>query len=355
MFWRCALHFWHIVSYTVIMDNRKRASSARKGGAAGGANVKLIYVLLAVLAVVVIAVLIAEGPQGLTRILSTLIEPEPTAAAGDMDGGADSTAAATAEAALDGELACYVLDVGQGDSILLVSPSGKTMLIDCSESKYYDTIAADLDALAIDRLDIVVATHPHADHIGGMAKIIRDYDIGAFYMTDFAATTATYERMLDALEAKNVPINVTTTDTVIAWDDACSVTVLSPVAGESYDDCNTSSIVLRVSYGNTAVMLTGDAEKETEQIMLAHFDRSAFRADVLKLGHHGSSTSTSEAFLQAVNPAFVVCSVGDGNDYGHPHQETLALMERFGLTMYRTDMRGTVKIVLDGTSAKVVD
>ena len=335
------------------MDNNKKTAPARKDGASGGPNVKLIYVLLAIVAVLVIAVLIVEGPQGLTRILSTLTEPEATAEAA-ADGSA-GTYEATAKPVLDGELICYVLDVGQGDSILLVSPAGKTMLIDCSESKYYDTIRADLTALGVEALDIVVATHPHSDHIGGMAKIIRGYDIGAFYMTDFAATTSTYERMLDALEEKDVPITVTTTDTVIAWDDACTVTVLSPVAGETYDDCNTSSIVLRVSYGNTAILLTGDAEKETEQIMLAHFDKSAFRADVLKLGHHGSSTSTSEAFLEAVNPSVAVCSVGEGNDYGHPHQETLALLERYGLPLYRTDKLGTVKIVLDGTSAKVVD
>lgn len=249
----------------------------------------------------------------------------------------------------------YVIDVGQGDSILLVSPSKKTMLIDAGDSKCYGAIKAQLNELDIDSLDVVVATHPHADHIGSMDEVIKNYPIGGFYMTDFVATTRTYENMLSALENKNVKVHQALAGVVIPWDEGVTVTVLSPLEGVEYEDSNTSSIVLKVVYGSSSIILTGDAEKETEDGILARWGEAALKANVLKLGHHGSSTSSGLDFLVAVDPDFTVCSLGANNDYGHPHRETLNLMKELNLTMHRTDLEGTIKIVLDGAGARVVE
>lgn len=289
-------------------------------------------------------VLLAEDATATPQATPTLV---PTAKA------SAAPSATPAQSRLNGVLTVYVLDVGQGDSILLVSPQGKTMLVDVSTSSAYDTICGDLSALGITSLDVVVATHPHADHIGCMAKIIRSYPIGAFYMTEFTATTTGYEKMLEALEEKNVPVYATDTTTKIEWDESCTVTVLSPFAEEIGDDCNDSSIVLRVSYGNTSILLTGDAGTDAEKRMLSNWDASLLDADVLKLGHHGSSTAMSEIFLKAVSPKYAVCSVGAGNDYGHPHSETLEILERYKIPLYRTDEKGTITILLNGTDVSI--
>lgn len=291
------------------------------------------------------------GCDVLKSVVGIDIEPAPTA----IPTSTPTAAPTTAPFCGDGELTVYLIDVGQGDSILLISPSGKTMLIDAGDGGAFDAISSQLTKLNITSLDVVVVTHPHADHIGSMAKVINSYEIGSFYMTDFVATTKTYERMLTALEDNNVSVYQATSDTLIAWDEDVTVQVLSPIVGIEYDDSNTSSIVMKVSYGNSSIMLTGDAEKETEGGIIALWGEDALKADVLKLGHHGSSTSSSLEFVVAVDPDIALCSLGVDNDYGHPHRETLELMAELNIPLYRTDLLGTIKIVLDGTDIQVIE
>jgi beta-lactamase superfamily II metal-dependent hydrolase len=253
-----------------------------------------------------------------------------------------------------GELTVYVLDVGQGDSIFLLSPSGKTMLIDASESSAYPVIDDFLKDMKIDRLDVAVATHPHSDHIGGMEKVIENYEIGTFFMPGAESNTKTFENMLTALDEKNVPVEQAKAgrNAAITWDDAVEIRILSPF-DVNYDDLNDYSVMLRAKYGDTAILLTGDAEGEAEKLALKELPNSYFKADVLKLGHHGSSSSTSDKFLAEVDPKVAIASVGAGNDYGHPHEETLEKLNAAGITLYRTDLNGTIKIVLDGTKVEV--
>lgn len=247
-------------------------------------------------------------------------------------------------------LEVHLLNVGQADSIFLRSPKGKTMLIDSGESQNFDAVCEFLESEDVKKLDVVVATHPHNDHIGSMYRILRKYDVGKFYMPAVTHTTETFERMLDALDDNDITprLAYAKPNAKIAWGDG-SVTarIVSPFEGIDYD-LNNWSIVLHVSFGETSILLTGDAEEHAESVMLANLSAEDLDADVLKLGHHGSSTSTSEVFLDTVSPEIAVVSVGKANDYGHPHAETLKRLKQRDIPLYRTDKHGTISLILDG-------
>lgn len=244
----------------------------------------------------------------------------------------------------------YILDVGQGCCIFLCSPGGYTMLVDTGESSAYPVLEAFLQEQAVTRLDVVVASHPHSDHIGSMPKIIRDFEIGAFYMPDKPHTTALYESMIAALEKKGVQVIAAYggKDAEIPWDPLVKVSVLSPIKGVKYEDMNNLSVVLRIAYEDTSILLPGDAEAFAEETMLAKLPRSLFPSSVLYLGHHGSATSTTDAFLQAVNPSLAIASAGAGNDFGHPSGEVLEKLSRRGIPCFRTDENGTIHLLLNG-------
>lgn len=247
-----------------------------------------------------------------------------------------------------GALEVVALDVGQGDSIFLQSTSGKTMLIDAGESKAFDAIDDFLQLRGVSKLDMVIATHPHSDHIGGMRQIIKKYDISRFYMPEVAHTTVTYEKMLAALDDRGVEVRFLNADAYLPWDDDVEISVLSPLKGVEYNDLNDWSAIIRVKFGDTAILFTGDAEANAERLALNAYGAQALEADVLKLGHHGSSTSTGNAFLDAVNPRYAIASLGADNDYGHPHQETLQKLKDAGIELFRTDKNGNIRILLTG-------
>jgi beta-lactamase superfamily II metal-dependent hydrolase len=251
-------------------------------------------------------------------------------------------------------LVVTVLDVGQGDCILLVSPSGRTMLVDAGPSGSFDRIDAALKRFGVTQLDVVVATHPHEDHIGSMAAVLDAYPVGAFYTIADEQPTGWYAAMLAALGRNGCPVYPAEADTTIPWDERCTVTVLGPIAYEDDPvELNDRSVVLHVRYGDTSVLLTGDAEETEENRMLDKFPGWMFRANVLKLGHHGSASSTCHSFFSAVDPDFAVASCGANNDYGHPHFETLSLLYGHHTAFYRTDLDGSITFRLDGTNVSV--
>ena len=256
-----------------------------------------------------------------------------------------------------GEMDVYMLDIGQGDCFFLRSPSGKTMLVDAGEAGEFDTIDAFLKSQGVTKLDVVVATHLHSDHIGAMYKVIRAYEIGTFYMPDVAHTSSTFEKMLDALKEQNITVKraEASGETYLPWSSEITVRILSPLKDGIYDEesLNDWSVVLHVSFDNSSILFTGDAEEPVEEQMLSAYDASVLRATVLKAPHHGSSTSGSEAFLDTVNPQIALISCELDNEYGHPHEETLKRYAARGIMAYRTDTSGTVHLTFSSDGVNV--
>ena len=258
----------------------------------------------------------------------------------------------------DADFAVHYIDVGQGDCSLVVY-GDETMLIDAGERDYGRTVTEYISELGITQLDYVVATHPHSDHIGGLAEVIRSFDIESVIAPrvsdDMTPNSSVYEDFLLALKEKGLrlkaakPGNVYSMADVNVENDNTSFEILGPV-GNDYDDLNDWSVILKLTHGDTSFIFTGDAEKKAELDVL---DSGAdVSADVLKTGHHGSSSSTCEDFLAAVSPKIAVIQCGEDNSYGHPHKEVVERLEKYGVEQHRTDAEGTVVIYSDGREVR---
>jgi competence protein ComEC len=248
------------------------------------------------------------------------------------------------------DLSVHFIDVGQADSILVHTPSGNNMLIDAGNNADDDTVTSYLSRQKVKKLDVLVGTHPHEDHIGGMDVVIQKFQIGKVYMPKKTTNTRTFEDVLQAVKDKGLKITAPVAGSAIDLDPKVKVQILAPNSA-SYKDLNNYSIVLKVTYGKTSFLLTGDAERESEKEMLAKGYN--LKADVLKVGHHGSNSSTSAAFLKAVAPKYAVICVGQGNDYGHPKKEILDRLARARVKVYRTDLNGTIIAESDGEKVTV--
>ena len=243
----------------------------------------------------------------------------------------------------DGEkLQIWFLDVGQADSILIQNGDAN-MLIDAGNNEDGKKLVSYFQSLGIESFQYVIGTHAHEDHIGGMDDIIDNFNIDTFYMPDAITTTATFESVLDSLEAKNIAFQTTSIDSIFKLGNA-TIDVL--YVGTDDSDLNNTSIVLKLTYGNTSILFMGDAEKEVETII----EKKDISADVLKVGHHGSNTSSSKTFLEKVNPNYAIISVGTGNSYGHPSNTTIQNLENQNIQIYRTDENGTIIMTSDGTN-----
>ena len=251
----------------------------------------------------------------------------------------------------EGTLRVWYADIGQADCQLIQTPQGKNILIDAGEAATGEALVQWLKDRGVEKLEAVIATHPHADHIGGMADVIRSFPITEFYMPKVAEeqvpTTRVYTSMLEALSEKDLKATATTAGMTLYEEEGLVLESLAPVS-ESYDNLNNYSIVSRLSYGEKSFLFTGDAESQVEKEILA--GKGEIQADVLKCGHHGSETSTSAKFLKAVSPASAVISCGVGNDYGHPDETITKRLQNAGISIYRTDTQGTILAVCDGKS-----
>jgi competence protein ComEC len=242
----------------------------------------------------------------------------------------------------------HFFDVGQGDS-MLIQVNSKNLLIDSGPKTAKNELFNYLRDLNVTKIDYLIATHPHEDHIGNMADIIKKYDISLFYSPKVQSTTKSFESMIEALKSKNLKINILKAGvSSINLGENTTVSVFSPMNDEKTDNLNNYSPVILIQFGSNKFLFTGDAEKEVEKKILS--SNVNIKADVLKLGHHGSSSSTSEEFLRAVSPSMGVISVGKDNSYGHPHKETLTLLKLNKIKILRTDIDGSITLYSDGKS-----
>lgn len=247
----------------------------------------------------------------------------------------------------DAGLAVHFIDVGQGDSILAVS-EGHYMLIDAGENDQADTVISYLRQQGVTTLDYVIGTHPHSDHIGGLDQVINTFEVDKVILPPVEHTTRTFEDVLDAIAAKGLKITKPVPGSSYSLGRA-SFTVLSPVKDYG-DDLNNWSVGIRLVCGSNSFVMCGDAEAGAEQDIID--SGAVLKADVLKAGHHGSSTSTSDAFLKKVSPAWAVIQCGKGNSYGHPHKETLEKLQTAGCQVLRTDEEGSIVAFCDGTDIR---
>lgn len=242
----------------------------------------------------------------------------------------------------------HFLDVGQGDAIFIQAPNGKTMLVDAGTKEYGDTVVAYLKAKNVEKLDYVVATHPDADHIAGLAAVLDSFTVGEFINSGKAHTTMTYEKLLETVLSKNIRYTEPKAGDLIDLDPNVKTQVLAVNAQAS--DTNDASIVLKLTYQNMSFLLMGDADAGIEDQIAKKYDISA---TILKAGHHGSNSSSLIGFLQKVNPKAVILSYEEGNSYGHPHKEVLSNIKTVGTKAYATAQDGTIIVTTNGQSYSI--
>lgn len=249
-------------------------------------------------------------------------------------------------AAGEGGLKVHFLDVGQGDCILVRFPGGQNMLVDAGKNDSAGYITSYLKKEGVRKLDFVVGTHPHEDHIGSLDAVVKNFEIGEIYMPRVTASTVTFRDALEAVRDKGLKITPARPGLNIIRDGDLSADIIAP-CGDQYQSLNDYSAVVKINYGRVSFLLAGDAEDRSEAEMLAG-GAAGLKADVLKVGHHGSKTSTSAPFLKAVAPRYAVISLAAGNEYHYPHGVVLDRLKKAGAQVLRTDQRGTIVFATDG-------
>ncbi|MDD1773765.1 MAG: PKD domain-containing protein [Methanomassiliicoccales archaeon] len=248
-----------------------------------------------------------------------------------------------------GNLTVHFFDVGQGDAVLIEDPGSKRMLIDCGPDDAAGGLLDDLRSLSVTTIDVLIATHPDSDHIGGADEVLAAFDVLSVYHPGYVKDTSTYRTLLSSASAEGCPIY---TDGQVDPGDLIpfggTVTRVLSIDADA-PDSNSASIVLRVTFGSVAFLFTGDIDFDIEDQMMSNHTLE-LDADFLKVSHHGSKYASSDAFLDATTPAIGIISVGAGNTYGHPSQETVTRLADHGVNVYRTDLDGTVVVSTDGES-----
>ncbi|HCW51217.1 MAG TPA: MBL fold metallo-hydrolase [Clostridiales bacterium] len=327
---------------------RQRFASSGPGRAA------LALVLVGVLAAVLLAASCLrppEGPDGAAQ------ESGGAGGEGSPAPGYEDLLATPAAEELPGRLVVYFLDVGQADASFVRTPGGKVIVIDTGDSP--DDVVGFLRAKGVERVDVLVLSHPHADHIGGALRILEEFEVGVLYDSGFVHPTWVYEetlaKALELRDAGRLTYVAARAGQVLEVDPSVSVTVLHPEEPLG-DEANDASVVLKMVFGSFSVLFTGDIEEAGERAALA---RSAelgvdLGATVLKVAHHGSRTSTGPEFLEAVHPEVAVIQAGRDNPYGHPSPVVLRRLSEAGVTVYVTASHGTVIVHSDGEDWEVV-
>lgn len=273
----------------------------------------------------------------ITDVLGYLIQPDNESAAIEKNDNTPSD-----------DLEVHFIDVGQADSILIKAGSD-SMLIDAGSNNASDFLVNYIKSQGINKLNYVIGTHPHEDHIGGLDLVIDTFEINKIFMPKQISTTKTFEDVLTSIQNKE--LKVTSPKVGATYNLGLSEwTILAPYQ-EKYDNINNSSIVIKLEYGNNSFIFTGDAEEISEIEML---NRGGLKSEVLKVGHHGSSSSTSLDFLNEVNPDYAVISLGLDNKYGHPHVEVIERLNNKNIEILKTDELGTIIFISDGNNLEYI-
>ena len=241
----------------------------------------------------------------------------------------------------------HYINVDQGDAIL-IQVNNKNLLIDSGPKNHKKQLVKFLTDLNISKLDYVIATHPHEDHIGNMNTVLNSYKVQSFYAPKVYSYTKSFEQMIDSLKSNNLKINpIKRGCNTINLGFQTNVEVFSPI-NDTYDNENNYSPVIKISFGNNSFLFTGDAEKEIEDKLILLNDD--LKADILKVSHHGSSSSTSDSFLNRVSPKYGVISVGKNNIYDHPNDTIISKLNTYNIDILRTDIRNNITLISDGTN-----
>lgn len=351
------LVFPFFVFYTVdFFIARKRYKTSNEDGKSELKVVMNKSLCGALICFIIIGIAASKAPKVDTQNTETKTNKTVTATKGDIkkderkdnkdnkqDSAVTQVSAKTAENKLTGELKVHFIDVGQADSIL-VQQGDQAMLVDAGNKADDKTVKSYLDKVGVKELNTVIGTHPHEDHIGGMDYIINSFKIGKIYMPKATATTKTFENVLTAIKNKGMSITSPKVGESFNIGQA-KCTILAP-NGTKYEDLNDYSIVVKVEFGQNSFLLTGDAEAISEMEMVKA--NANLKADVFKVGHHGSKSSTCANFLSSVNPKYAVISVGKENDYGHPAQATMDRLKSANIQVFRTDENSSIIATSDG-------
>lgn len=264
-----------------------------------------------------------------------------------INGKQDSVSAA------EGEISVHFIDVEQGDCELIVSGE-KTVLIDSGEKLYASRVTSYLKDQRIRRLDYIIATHPHDDHIGGLAEIMRNFQVGTVIMPEIPSEllpmSKEFEDMLDVIEQRRINAEYSRTGRVLDLGNGAALEFLAPVH-DDYSNLNNYSIACRLSHGNRSFLFMGDIERAAESDMLN--SGAYLKSDVIKVGHHGSTSSSTPAFVERVSPEYAVIEVGEGNSYGHPKKEVVNRFLEHGCKIYTTMDSGNIIFISDGENFRI--
>lgn len=242
-----------------------------------------------------------------------------------------------------------IIDVGQGDSILIKTPKNNYILIDAGPKNESTKFFNFIENHNINEINTLIATHPHEDHIGNMSELISKYPVQNIYMPKVVTNTPVFKKLMETIKKRNLSIKEAKAGVKFNIDSV-KFEFIAP-GSKKYANLNNYSAVLKITYDNVSFLLMGDAEKLSEkEILKSGID---IKADVIKIGHHGSSSSSSINFIKTVSPQYAVISCGLNNDFGHPHKETLRLLNSYNIKLYRTDKNGTVEFSTDGNKITV--
>lgn len=241
-------------------------------------------------------------------------------------------------------LSIHMIDVGQGDSILVQTPTNKNILIDGGDEDSENIIISYLRQKRIKTIDIIIATHPDSDHIGSLDNVIKKFNVNSIYMPEQSTDSEAYQNLINSCTDKNLAIQYLYKDDVLNIDNNINIYVLSP----SYiqEESNLNSIVFKLTFNNNSFLFMGDAEEENEKEILRSFELN--NINFIKIGHHGSNSSSSLEFIKKINPDIAAISCGYKNQYGHPHKEVIDNLKQSHVSIYRTDRIGDIVFYSDG-------